>query len=498
MAKLYIFSIGGTGSRVLKSLAMMLASGAHQGSAFDTIVPIILDPDVSNGDLERTQDILMKYQFLQNYAQRDGDEDDNFFGLKIRTLDQLSNDMNTSVSNHFRFQFGQKTDGSFMDYIHYNGLNQNNQGLIDLLFSKKTLNSNMEVGFKGNPNMGSIVLNQFAESKEFDMFYSTFSRGDAVFIISSIFGGTGAAGFPLLMKNLRDEQADNPFASNNPEVSQSVIGAVSLLPYFKVNPDENSQINSTTFLQKTKAALSYYSGNVTGKNGVDYFYYLGDQESENSYANEEGGKNQRNDAHFLELSAALSIIDFMHIYSNASKPEVTQVKEFGIASEGGSSLHFDDLGPETFRRVVPNLSRLFLMNLYMEHGFGARKTRKVQWQQPQNGGISLKKLDGQYRDALYGFLAHLRQWLKEMKDNNVAFAPFHMERNFSNALQFIVNHPPEKKGVGQPPESLKLLDEYNIKHFPPIKKGYQSAETKLLKLFESSTKELIRNHIKLS
>lgn len=49
MSKLYVFAIGGTGSRVLRSLTMMLASGVKLG--VDKIVPIIIDPDNSNADL---------------------------------------------------------------------------------------------------------------------------------------------------------------------------------------------------------------------------------------------------------------------------------------------------------------------------------------------------------------------------------------------------------------------------------------------------------------
>ncbi len=45
MAKLYVFGIGGTGSRTLRALTMLLASGVE--CKFDTIVPVIIDPDLS-------------------------------------------------------------------------------------------------------------------------------------------------------------------------------------------------------------------------------------------------------------------------------------------------------------------------------------------------------------------------------------------------------------------------------------------------------------------
>ena len=52
MSKIFVFGIGGTGSRVLRSLTMMLATGIKFGA--DEIVPIIIDPDAANADLTRT------------------------------------------------------------------------------------------------------------------------------------------------------------------------------------------------------------------------------------------------------------------------------------------------------------------------------------------------------------------------------------------------------------------------------------------------------------
>ena len=58
MSKLYVFAIGGSGSRVLRSLTMLLSSGVHTNYE---IVPMIVDPDQSNGDLVRTVDVMRSY-----------------------------------------------------------------------------------------------------------------------------------------------------------------------------------------------------------------------------------------------------------------------------------------------------------------------------------------------------------------------------------------------------------------------------------------------------
>ena len=82
------------------------------------------------------------------------------------------------------------------------------------MFSGKSINKRdeevnlldveMDIGFVGNPNIGSVVLNQFKDSEEFKEVASNFNADDRIFIISSIFGGTGAAGFPTILKNIRD------------------------------------------------------------------------------------------------------------------------------------------------------------------------------------------------------------------------------------------------------------------------------------------------------
>ena len=111
----------------------------------------------------------------------------------------------TSKDRHaasFAFQLQGVSDTRFREYIDVEMMQPANKALTELLFSGTTHNKRgdkvdlldieMEIGFVGNPNVGSIVLNQFSESQEFKDFASNFNENDRVFIISSIFGGTGA------------------------------------------------------------------------------------------------------------------------------------------------------------------------------------------------------------------------------------------------------------------------------------------------------------------
>ena len=297
MSKLYVFGIGGTGSRVLKSLVLLLASGVE--CKMD-IVPVIIDPDDSAADMTRTVELMKKYKAIRDnkYLEFADANKNRFFKTELQSVDGMQD---------FIFSLENTHDGKFKDFIKMDQLDPSSKALVKMLFSEKNLESDMKVGFKGNPNIGSVVLNQFADSQEYKNFANGFADDgkDRIFIISSIFGGTGASDFPLLLKTIRNDK-------NSPKwkaISECKIGAVTVMPYFGVTKDDNSEVDSSTFISKTKSALAYYEKNISGNNSLDALYYIGDLVTA-SYENREGGSGQRNDAHFIELCSALAVLDF--------------------------------------------------------------------------------------------------------------------------------------------------------------------------------------------
>lgn len=50
MSKLFLFAVGGTGARVLRSFTMLIASGLQGFDSSTEIVPIIIDHDRQCGD----------------------------------------------------------------------------------------------------------------------------------------------------------------------------------------------------------------------------------------------------------------------------------------------------------------------------------------------------------------------------------------------------------------------------------------------------------------
>lgn len=216
MAKLYIFGIGGTGARVLRSFTMMMAAGVNIGS--DEIVPIIIDPDASNADLTRTVALMNNYRAVRSELTFTKKNESQFFRKEI-----------SQILVNYTLRINDTDDKTFQQFIDLPSMEKSSQAMMRMLFSEKNLASSMDVGFKGNPNIGSIVLNQIVDSNDFQDFANNFESGDKIFVISSIFGGTGASGFPLLLKTLRTG-ASFP---NNDLINKAEIGAITILPYFK-------------------------------------------------------------------------------------------------------------------------------------------------------------------------------------------------------------------------------------------------------------------------
>lgn len=309
---------------------MMLAAGVKPG--VDTIVPIIIDPDVANADLTRTVTLLNEYSVLNKTQKFSAGSQSRFFRTSI---DKKQKD--------YTLPFDNIGGVSFETYLGLDAMDREDQALVRMLFSQKNLDSQMDVGFKGNPNIGSVVLNQIFDSDEFNRIANSFSAGDKIFIISSIFGGTGASGFPMLLKSLRTSDK----FTNNDIINKSIIGAVTILPYFKVDgnsTDDSKEIKSGTFISKAKSALSYYDNNITkGDAAVDDLYFLGDDIYDNVYNYSEGGTTQKNNAHLIEFLAATAIIDFSRKNDERDQNDSIQTSsyELGIKDlEGDTSVHF--------------------------------------------------------------------------------------------------------------------------------------------------------------
>ncbi|WP_066839253.1 hypothetical protein [Rufibacter ruber] len=424
MAKLFVFGIGGTGSRVIRSLVMLMAAGVKIKNC-DKIVPIIIDPDTQNGDMNRTVELLKTYKHLHDQL---GKRDEGFFHTNISTLSSIAGDGSSKVRDSFVYDFG-GINKPFKDHVGYNQLDIDSQALVDLLFTPENLNNSLDVGFRGSPNVGSVVLNEIIDSPEMRFFASNFQAGDRIFFVSSIFGGTGAAGFPLLLKNFKDSRSSLPNASS---LNAALTGAMVVLPYFSLEQPaagaEVDFIDSNTFTTKAKDALSYYQHHLQGVNAT---YYMGDT-PDKPLENNPGRASQKNDAHLVELLSALSIIDFMD-YSDNELSGSALFHEFGLR-EDVDNVQFSHLDQETRDRIAKQLIRFHFFSRYFTHHVPedsqAAYAKGVDLAGAMRNEPIFRELTKFLNSPDFGYEA----WLKELGRMERTFSAFHLNEPDFNRM----------------------------------------------------------------
>jgi hypothetical protein len=404
MSKVFVFCIGGTGIRVMKSITMLMASGMSTNG--HTVVPVILDPHLDLKEKGDLHTLLESYKSIYNDSVSAGDGSKlnalpGFFNSEIQMLGDL---VTTPIATQ-----AQAADQSFDSYINKGGLavNDINHHLIETLFSQKNLNNKLSVGFKGNPNVGTVVLGKMIEDADwFQSFKNICEDGDKIFIISSIFGGTGASGYPLLEKKIKG-------ASDRPAIQQALMGAVTVLPYFSLSDParSGSDIDSSNFYTKTKAALAYYQNTVKS----DYLYYVGETSLKKEYVNNE--KEQKDAAHFIEVVAASAFFDFLQ----KPRPDNRQYLTRAIKDDK-DSMSLADLG-EGYKDIVKSVADYMLLSHLIDI-------------LPQEKWFPLKKNRGFtkdfYKDSSFkkivDFTKTYNNWYGELSTNARAFAPLRMDK----------------------------------------------------------------------
>lgn len=420
MSRLFVFAIGGTGARVLKAFTMLSAAGV-QLEGCDMVVPILIDPHKDLAELKDVKHLLDLYLKVHRPACRDytPDQSSAFFRNKILTLNEIDGTTGTG------FDFDERIDESFGDFIGYNTLAEGdtNKELIDLLYSEQTLNAALSVGFKGNPNIGAVVLNTFEDVSWFRSFESIFDERDKVFIICSLFGGTGAAGFPLLYKKLR--------SSSSAAIRNATIGALPVMPYFKLNdPDPASQhkeIDSNNFFTKTKSALSYYEGHLKGINAL---YYLADpHEQSKPYVNDE--QKQENKAHLVELIGASALFHFA-----ARQPGSTGESFFQYSlKEDKNHVTFYNIGNELRDDIYRQLT-----NFYVYSKISARIKATADAPVNVNEGFDGAFYRSDFIRSLEEFTGYFARWIGELNENDRKFGPFNTLTGDSDFHKLVIGN----------------------------------------------------------
>lgn len=439
----YIFAIGGTGARVLRALTMLLAAGVEDTSMNNEIVPVLIDYDGDNGDTKRVQDIMEHYQAVNALCYKDsihGPHNQHYFCTPITKLHKKMRGANND--QRFMMQLPDIDDGtSYSGFIKHGAMTQRNgtaatRHLLDSLYSTVdgiNLNTNednpdaelhMRVhhGFRGSPSIGRVMMMKLKDSA--DLQNLNLAAGDRIFIIGSIFGGTGASGIPMLLDYFK-EDADGKFGTNK-------IGVLFVTPYFEIANDDHSPISSATFIAKTKAAVEAYKDTVYQK--ADAVYVVGDSRSASKFDNREGGNEQRNEAHVVEMAGAIMTMDFINRGDDELIP-LNGTFEFALNGDGDVPpvLNYDDFTDDTKKRWLDPMASFVVFKTFCQNYFiPQRCERRDIWL--NRTGLSEHE---DLRTALKAFFKDFDEWIEEMEGEKHPFKLFDIkQRDYCKLLAY--------------------------------------------------------------
>ena len=403
MNTLYVFGIGGTGERVLRSLVMLVAGGLD--IKCNVIQPVFIDSDSQSKALERAKILIDKYRKVRQLV---ATSDDYFQRSNI--MPQM---FRPEIKEAILLNISGSQVESLKKMVEYANMPDNMKAEFDMLYSKKSQEMNLSWGFVGNPSIGSIVLNQMLETESFISLRNSITSNDGVFIVSSIFGGTGASGFPLLVNSLKENREGN-----------IPMGALSVFPYFKLTSDEDHSdtakalsgydVKPEDFSIKTKAALTYYDKHLKGLSSM---YYLGSNSIDNrcEYKKCLGGSEQDNPACAIELWGAKAIAHFTHEVLDVEQEDLTNTKYYEYFVDKGDGQQFfqlDTIDPEVdFRKIFVRLE--FLELLWKHFIPGYLSTSGNQW--ATSTQMTTSRYDTLMGSVLNGFLSDFQGWKQELK-----------------------------------------------------------------------------------
>lgn len=271
----YIIAAGGTGAMCARAFIYTLAAGC--ASAEDTYHILLVDKDTQSDAVTACNDLLNNYKAMQKWLTGK---------YKLPRITVHSWNFTEEIATEYQMQTN--LPASDLEQLTLQKLlnPKNDPGITELLstmYSPEELNTNLDKGFYGHPNIGAPVFQyvrdrflapevlnrkgQKVTNTFMKSLHDTLNRGaddkGYVYLFGSLFGGTGATVIPNLVYALRSMTAvDDP--SNRYGQSKMVLGGTMLMPYFRLPQPPNSktkelQPEDKKFASQTKEALAYYS-----------------------------------------------------------------------------------------------------------------------------------------------------------------------------------------------------------------------------------------------
>lgn len=209
---------------------------------------------------------------------------------------------------------------------------------------------NLQHGYRAQTHLGSMMMYQsIVEAsksklpsglKDFisALITETTSGKAKVFILGSVFGGTGASSIPIIPQAL--SRAAQIISNGSADILKNAyFGSTLLTAYFNFTLPDAGQISqqkviatSDKFALNSQVAMMFYDDDATVRSIYQRFYMMGTNglnwnpmQRDTTKVNKTltGGANQKNDSHYIELLAACAALDFC----NCSEDKLQEDKD---------------------------------------------------------------------------------------------------------------------------------------------------------------------------
>jgi len=328
-----LIGIGGTGSKIVEAFIHLCAAGLGPAQAEIGFI----EQDSSNGNLGRATRTLSCYLALHHLLRGVNSpdhirKDSEFCPTTLKPLGVPSGGL-ADITGCVWTPSAAATPSILFGTP---GMAAGPRALFNSLCDKAEANLDLGYGFQGRAHVGAMAMRDAATGKFWDDIAEVIKGGEGVgtlqiFLAGSIFGGTGAAGFPTLARHIRNLIGDR----HGIEVSGMLM-----LPYFSFGPSadpESAAVQSSELAEQTKISLEYYARLLEEQTGRPIFrdlYVLGWDPLFHLAYNEIGKQNQCNPPLVPELFAALAAAN---VFRGQVQSQAAGAKNGGAAKAAGNS-----------------------------------------------------------------------------------------------------------------------------------------------------------------
>lgn len=337
MNEFFVLGIGGTGMRCIESLIHLCAIGMFDNTVIHLLA---LDTDKNNGNFSRLKELKEAYC--------------NAKGSKEADRVALSNTFFSANLKYYEFSPNYEQKSTFRAVFGYDDTRYNNReeaDLADLVFSENVQDFNLRHGYRAQTHLGSMMMYhsiieaaQSLPENDLKRFLSRLNTAaqsgkPRVFILGSVFGGTGASSIPIIPQAI--SQAAGIISNGVANVlSNAYFGSTLLTAYFTFKaPNSNELSNqkviatSDKFALNSQVAMMFYNDDKTVASTYQKFYMLGtrgldwdpmQKQSDQITATITGGEQQKNDSHYIELLAACAALNFYRMDESKLKDNKAQ------------------------------------------------------------------------------------------------------------------------------------------------------------------------------